>query len=198
MSSVPAHKPASSTHFDVLSLPVRYALDAEELESRYREASRHWHPDRFARAPVSERAAVLQRATDLNQAYRVLKSDERRAEYLLKLRGVDLTSEESGKQPAMDPEFLGEVLELREELVEARAARSKDRVHAVKKSVEDRVDRHRAALAAGFTKLEAGDASLIAPLTKIVLEQRYHRRFLDEIAALEDALSELPEAASAT
>jgi len=69
-------------HFEVFELPVRYALDRAQLEERYRERSRHWHPDRFSRAPAAERAAVLARATDLNEAYRVLRSDARRAQYL--------------------------------------------------------------------------------------------------------------------
>ena len=176
-----------ATHFDVFSLPVRYALDLEELERRYREASRHWHPDRFGRAPAAERAAVLQRATDLNQAYRVLKNDDRRAEYLLKLRGVDLSSEESGKQPAMEPSFLMEVLELREELFDARAAHDQKRLAALKHTVETHMAAHRAEIAAGFSRLETGDDSAIPAITQAVLEQRYHRRFLDEIAAQEDA-----------
>ena len=40
------------THFDLFELPQCYALDADELERRYRERSRHWHPDRFSRAPA--------------------------------------------------------------------------------------------------------------------------------------------------
>ena len=39
------------THFELFELPQRYALDPGELEERYRERSRHWHPDRFSRAP---------------------------------------------------------------------------------------------------------------------------------------------------
>jgi molecular chaperone HscB len=199
MSSAPADPKANlsaalgtgfSTHFEVFGLPVRYAIDLEDLERRYREASRHWHPDRFGRAPAAERAAVLQRATDLNQAYRVLKSDDRRAEYLLKLRGVDLSAEESGKQPAMEPSFLMEVLELREELFEARAVHDRSRLGALKHTVETHMAAHRAEIAAGFARLEAGDHSATGAITQTVLEQRYHRRFLDEIAAQEDADAE--------
>ena len=109
---------SSKSYFALLDLPESYSLDAAELERRYREKSRHWHPDRFSRAPASERAAVLQRATELNEAYRTLRSDGKRAEYLLKLYGVDLADE--SKKPALDPGFLAEILELREALADAR------------------------------------------------------------------------------
>jgi molecular chaperone HscB len=196
MSSPADSKSSFRNHFEVFGLPVQFALDLEELERLYREASRHWHPDRFARAPVSERAAVLQRATDLNQAYRVLKSEDRRAEYLLKLRGIDLSSEESGKQQAMEPEFLMEVLELREELGEAQAAGNRERLASLRHNVETRMAVQRAQIAAGFARLDAGDSSVLSTLVKIVLEQRYHRRFLDEVAAQQDADIEAAETAS--
>jgi len=176
----------TGNHFELFGLPARYALDPGELERRYREASRHWHPDRFSRAPASERAVVLSRATDLNQAYRVLKSDARRAEYLLKLHGVDIASEEPGKQPAMSPAFLAEVMELREELLEAGAERDTARLFRLRKTVEKCMAERQAELFAGFARLEAGDKSALPALTKAVLEARYHRRFLDEIEALEE------------
>lgn len=178
------------TYFELLGLPQRYALNLEELEGRYREASRHWHPDRFSRAPASERAAVLQRATDLNQAYRTLKSVSRRAEYLLKLRGVDLASEEPGKQPAMPPEFLGEIMELREELMDGRAERDSGRLRRLRGTIDARMDALGQDVAAGFVRLEGGDGSATAGLVTALLAQRYFQRFLDEIAAYEDAEAE--------
>lgn len=175
------------THFDVFDLPRRHALDVSELERRYRELSRHWHPDRFSRAPAAERAAVLARATDLNEAYRVLKSPTRRAEYLLKLAGIDVNDESAGNKLALDPAFLGEILELREELAEARAAGDAGRVRALAAQVQKQQEAAQEALRDGFARLEAGDRGVLAPLTQTVLSLRYHQRFSDEIAAYEEA-----------
>lgn len=193
------------TYFELLGLPVRFALDPQELEQQYREASRHWHPDRFSRAPASERAAVLQRATDLNQAYRTLKSAARRAEYLLKLRGVDLASEEPGKQPPMAPEFLGEIMELREELMDARAERDGQRLRQLRGTIESRMAALGQQVADGFARLEASSEITnpskqveLAPLTTALLAQRYFQRFLDEISAQEEAEAEAASAASLT
>lgn len=190
------------TYFELLGLPVRYALELEALEQRYREASRHWHPDRFSRAPASERAAVLQRATDLNQAYRTLKNSARRAEYLLKLRGVDLASEEPGKQPPMPTEFLGEIMELHDELKEARAERDSQRLHGLRGTIERQMAALGQQIADGFAKLESksepATQSELGPLTTALLAQRYFQRFLDEISAHEEAEAEAAAAASPT
>lgn len=192
---VPATEYASAgeaeTYFDLFGLPCRYALELDELERRYREASRKWHPDRFGRAPAQERVKVLKRATDFNEAYRVLKSDARRAEYLLKLQGIDLGAEESGRQPAMDPEFLDEVLELREMLLLARAARDELKLSALRAHVAEHMTRLFRELERDFLHLEAGDKAVLTRLAKTLLAQRYYQRFLGEIdLAEESALAE--------
>lgn len=174
------------THFDVFELPPSYALDPQDLERRYRERSRVWHPDRFSRAPASERTAVLQRATDLNEAYRTLRSDARRAEYLLKLQGVDVNQESPGTMPALDPEFLASVLELREELMEARVGGDRQRLTAIDQQVRGELAALKQKLVEGFGRLETGDRGALPGLVQAVLTQRYYQRFLDDITAYEE------------
>ncbi len=182
-------------HFEVFELPVRYALDREQLEARYRERSRHWHPDRFSRAPAAERAAVLARATDLNEAYRVLRSDPRRAQYLLQLHGIDVTREGPGSKLTVDPAFLMAILELREELVEARQAHDAARLATLAAQVQERMGALEESLATGFARLEAAadageQAELLGMLTQAVLAQRYYQRFCDELAEYKEAQAE--------
>lgn len=187
------------SHFAVFELPVRYALDRAQLEERYRERSRHWHPDRFSRAPAAERAAVLARATDLNEAYRVLRSDARRAQYLLQLHGIDVTKEGPGSKLAVEPAFLMAILELREELVEARQSHDAAQLAALTATVKARMDELERTLSSGFAKLEgAADApehaelrtKLLGELTQAVLAQRYYQRFCDELAEYKEAQAE--------
>lgn len=185
------------TYFDVFELPKRFALDPEELERRYRERSKSWHPDRFSRAPAAERAAVLGRATDLNEAYRTLKSDTRRAEYLLKLHGIDVTREGPDNKLAVDPEFLMGILELREELVEARLGRDAARLAQLGASVRDKMAELATSLASGFARLESGDEAALPALTEAILAQRYYQRFIDEIAAHDEAEAEAAARADA-
>ena len=66
--------------FATLGLPRRYDVDKVELDRRYRELQQTLHPDKHASAPASERALTLRKAIEVNEAYRVLRDDQKRAE----------------------------------------------------------------------------------------------------------------------
>ena len=106
-------------HFELFGLAPAYALDAERLDRAYRDIQANIHPDRFAHAGDAERRASMQWTTQVNEAYRTLKSPLRRAGYLLEMNGVDTGFETN---TAMPPEFLVEQMELREKLEGSRDA----------------------------------------------------------------------------
>ncbi|HRC57826.1 MAG TPA: Fe-S protein assembly co-chaperone HscB, partial [Kofleriaceae bacterium] len=103
--------------FAVFDLAPAYDLDLAALEARFFAMSRELHPDRFVTAPAAQRVAALSRARAMNDAYQVLRKPVARAEHLLRLRGVTI-----GGNERIDPAFLQDILELREELAEARVA----------------------------------------------------------------------------
>jgi molecular chaperone HscB len=106
-------------HFELLGLPAAYAVDPDQLESRYRELQGRVHPDRFAAAPEAEKRLAMQWAARANEAYRTLRDPVDRARYILSLRGFD-TGEETNT--SMPPDFLMQQMEWREGVAEARAA----------------------------------------------------------------------------
>jgi molecular chaperone HscB len=105
-------------YFSLLGLPREFDLEREDLERRFRDLSRRFHPDRHAREGPRERRLTLEWATRINDAARRLRDWRLRAGYLLKLAGTDVLSE--GRTYA-DPDFLEEQLEWREALALARA-----------------------------------------------------------------------------
>lgn len=124
----------SRNHFELLGLPVAYAVDAARLESLYRELQGRVHPDRFAAGSEAERRVAMQWATRANEAYRTLRDPLERARYLLQLKGYD-TGEESNT--AMPPDFLMQQMEWREAAAEARAARDAEALAALRASLRD-------------------------------------------------------------
>ncbi len=108
-------------HFELFGLVPAFALDLELLDRAYRDIQSKVHPDRFAQAGDAERRASMQMTTQVNEAYRTLKSPVRRAKYLLELNGVDAGFE---TDTAMPRDFLVQQMELREKLEEARSADS--------------------------------------------------------------------------
>jgi molecular chaperone HscB len=103
----------TQNHFELFSLPERYALESGELDRRYRDLQRSVHPDRFASASDQERRSSVQQAARINEAYQVLKDPLRRGRYLLELRGHPIDDQQTTQQ---DSAFLMQQMELRENL----------------------------------------------------------------------------------
>ncbi|MHB1950781.1 MAG: Fe-S protein assembly co-chaperone HscB [Acidiferrobacteraceae bacterium] len=105
-------------YFRLFNLPAAFEIDAADLAVRYRELQRAVHPDRFAAGSDAERVRAVQQAAEVNDAFQTLKDPVRRARYLLMLRGVDTEDE---TDTVMDPAFLMEQMDLREQLEHVRS-----------------------------------------------------------------------------
>jgi len=101
------------SHFELFGMEPGYDLDRERLAGVHLDLQKAVHPDRFAAATPQEKRLAVQRAAQVNEAYRTLKDPVERARYLLHLNGID-TEEESNT--AMEPAFLMEQMEWRERL----------------------------------------------------------------------------------
>ena len=177
--------------FQTLGLPARFELDITATERRYRELSRVVHPDKFSAAGAGERRQALARAVDVNEAFRIVKDPIRRAEALLRAKGVEVSE---AAQPRASPALLMEFMELREELSALRAAGDAPRREALGAQVEARERAVLAALVEGFARLEGAEgeprAAQASALVASLGELRYIRRFLDEVRSIdEDAAS---------
>lgn len=109
----------SRNYFDLFGLPDRFRFDAAKLDAAYRALQTQVHPDRFAGGTDSERRLALQSSARVNEAYRALKDPVQRAQYLLRLHGVESVSETDTQLPL---EFLEQQLERRESAADAHAA----------------------------------------------------------------------------
>ncbi len=109
-------------YFAFLGLPRKLLIDLQDLERRFRELSRKFHPDYFYNASAAERLASLERSSYLNDAYRALKNPVSRIEHLLAIEGLPSARSEEG-MAKVPPSLLEEVFALNEELDEIRALR---------------------------------------------------------------------------
>jgi molecular chaperone HscB len=178
-------------HFAVLGVERRYDLDGAALEARYKELSRKLHPDRFAKADPRARRAALQRTVQLNEAWRALKDPLERAEYLLEQGGVKIATDDGGARAggvAASPALLMEILELREELGDARAAKDDAKVARLGAAMRARAAAATARVAAGLTG--AASAAALEGVARELVALRYYQRFLDEVVAHEEAKDE--------
>src|SRR6266480_2405061 len=127
-----AGKALTSNHFELFGLEPVFALNADSLDSAYRDIQAKVHPDRFAHAGDAERRASLQWTTRVNEAYRTLKDPLQRARHLLELRGVDVAFETNTAMPA---DFLVQQMALRESLEEAVEAEDAASLDSLRKGL---------------------------------------------------------------
>src|SRR5436190_5350218 len=109
-------------YFAFLGLPRKLLIDPADLERRFRDLSRKFHPDFYYNASPAERLASLERSSYLNDAYRALKNPVSRVEHLLAIEGLPSARSEEGTAK-VPPSLLEEVFALNEELDEIRERR---------------------------------------------------------------------------
>ncbi len=172
--------------FAMLGAPRRFDLDEDKLAEQFRALSRKLHPDRFARASPQERRFALEQTTRLNDAHRTLREPSRRAEHLLELRGIHLASEHESRLPISQPvqmpmEFLEEMMEAREELLEAK--HGPDGKAAMAKLGAAMESKRAATLAKVGELLRALEGEAPPPIQTVaeqIARLRYQDRYLDE------------------
>lgn len=169
-----------TTLFDVLGLPRGVDVDRAELERAYRERSLRLHPDRTGKDDPRERRLSLERTALLNEAYKTLRTPERRAFYLLKLHGLDLQKDEA-RAITVPPNVLEEVLDLREQLDSARTAGDDEQVSALSDRVRVQSAAALATAQSALRRLERapGEAAARDEAAQALARLRYHHRFLE-------------------
>lgn len=94
--------------FDTFNLPVLFNIDIDMLNHQYRTLQKTIHPDRFVNATDAEKKQSLQKSTQINDAYQVLKDPIKRASHIISLHQVL-------KEKTLPPDFLMQQMEWEEE-----------------------------------------------------------------------------------
>ncbi len=174
---------ATADYFELFEIEVAYDLDVGALEAKYLELSRKVHPDRFVGAAARERLTALQQSMLLNDAYKTLVKPIPRAEYLLVRAGVTIAANEQ-----LEPRFLMEVMELREELQEVVQSGDRARLDKLEEAMLDRRDQSLERIAGHFAELAAGGdrEPVLAAVKNDVILLRYINRYIEEFDYLDD------------
>ncbi len=177
LHSEPSHggHPAVPDFFALLGVPRRWSIDRDALERSYLELAARVHPDRFSGAPPRERRQAMEQSAALNEAYRTLRDPVARAEYLVKLGGIDLDSSDPVHgAPQMDQAFLVDMIERREALAQARVDGS-----AAVDELRDQLEQEMAdVFGHAIEAIESGETRGAA---RALVVHRYLQRLLDEI-----------------
>ena len=189
-------------HFEVFGLERRLGIDAADLQRRFHELSRRYHPDFHQSAPPDEQARVLEASARVNAAYRALRDPIARVDYLVRLEeGRDTASPDGQREekPKAPPALLAEMFEIQEALQEARMGGLDDATRTT-------LTEQRAELAERFAAEEAritgplsaawddappaGRADVLAKFKDALARRAYLRTVIDDLTDALDGATE--------
>jgi molecular chaperone HscB len=181
-------------YFTFLDLARKLTIDPQELERRFRDLSRKFHPDYYYNATPAERIASLERSSYLNDAYRALRNPATRIEHLLAIEGLPSVKSEEGSAK-VPPGLLEEVFALNEELDEIREARESGseaaalsrRLEAARKPIDEKRAAHERELEALGARwdglLESGSPEERRATLEALRERLLERNYINNLLA---------------
>ncbi|KIM85210.1 hypothetical protein PILCRDRAFT_817209 [Piloderma croceum F 1598] len=95
--------------------PNPFVVDTSKLKRRYLEAQKICHPDTWATHGTESHKIAEGLSHHIGSAWTTLKDPLPRAEYILKLQGIEIAEEDQLE----DLEFISEIMQVREELENA-------------------------------------------------------------------------------
>jgi molecular chaperone HscB len=197
-------------YFTFLGLPRRLTIDPQDLEKRFRELSRKFHPDYYYNAAPAERLASLERSSYLNDAYRAIKNPVSRVEHLLAIEGLPPAKSEdasagSGQAAVkVPPSLLEEVFGLNEELDEIRELREsgsapetlRARLDSARAPIDLKREEHERQLQALSARWDSEDGAPAADKRKTLdalRERLLERNYINNLlATIEREVASLP------
>ena len=169
-------------YFAFYNLPESFRPDEADLKRRYYAKSRETHPDFHATSAPENQARMLRQATLNTDAYRTLSDPDQRMAYVLREHGLL----EEGRQEQLPPDFLLDMMDLNEQLMELEAApdaEAQSRLAGEVTALTDTLDAGIRPVLAGYEQLPADHrpAALRQVLT-YYLKKRYLLRIRQQLA----------------
>jgi molecular chaperone HscB len=164
-------------YFELFDIPVSLTVNAALLKPKFYELSRKYHPDVNSAAGGEQEALEL--SSLLNKAYKTFQHKHNTIKYVLQLKGL-LEEEEKYN---LDNDFLMEVMEINEELMEIETEQDtakfdalKEKTNAVLKQIENEVEPVITNYKEGITTQEA-----LLQVKDYYYKKKYLQRILDRL-----------------
>ncbi len=170
-------------YFAFYGLPEGFLLDEAALKSKYYQLSRELHPDFHAQDTPAAQAEALRLSTLNTDAYRTLANPDSRMAYVLAQHGL---LAEGSAQNQLPPDFLMEVMDLNEQLMELEMEpdpAATEKVAAEVTALADTLDAGIEPVLAGYEQLPADHRpAALQQICTYYLKKRYLLRIQQQLA----------------
>jgi molecular chaperone HscB len=158
-------------YFELFEIPVTLTVDPSALKNKFFALSKKYHPDYFSAADEETQANALENSALLNKAWKTFQSRDATIQYVLEEKNL-LEKEEKYELPA---DFLMEVLEINESLMDDESSRNPELLIQVDK-LEDDIYEPVKAIIENYRDGVTTDEELLK-----VKEYYYKKKYLDRI-----------------
>jgi molecular chaperone HscB len=164
----------SVNYFELYNIPISLQPDQALVRQRFYELSRKYHPDLHSLAAIDEQADILEKASQVNMAYKVLIHPDEVIKYVLQLKG--LLEEEEKYQ--LTPDFLMEMLDLNEQALDVSEQADADRLTQIIHDFQTKIYEPVETIVADYKEGITTEKELLQ-----VKEYYYRKKYLDRILA---------------
>lgn len=119
-------------YFELYELPISFNPDQELVKQKFYALSKKFHPDFYINESDEKQAEVLELSTLNNKAFQVLKDEQKRLHYILNLKGQLA----EGDHYALPQQFLMEMMEVNEALMDLEFDPDADKLNNIKKEIQ--------------------------------------------------------------
>lgn len=165
-------------YFEFYKFKPQFFIDEEQLKKLFYQYSKDFHPDFHALKSEEEQQRMLELSTLNNKAFFALKSFNTRLEYLLKSEQIVVDDEKY----ALPPEFLMEMMEINEEIMELSFEPEPAKIEDLSKKaqdIENSIQQEIQHLAKHFD--ETGDKSILLKIKDLWYRKKYLLRIKDSL-----------------
>lgn len=168
-----------NNYFEFYNIPITLTPDIAALKKEYYRISKEFHPDFFAH-DADKMAGAMEVTTLNNNAYKTLTNPNRLIKYVLELHNML----EEGEKNSLPQEFLMEMMEVNEQLMELEFDPDEQALAKVKAEVEEK----EAELAGEMKQLTANfeqaddKKAVLTQVKEIYLKNKYLLRIKESLS----------------
>jgi molecular chaperone HscB len=159
-------------YFELFDIPVSLKVDKGSLSKKYIELQKKYHPDFYTQSTEDEQLEALDKSSIINKALKTFRNEDDTIKYVLEQKGL-LVEEE---KYALPPDFLMEMMELNEAVMEEEPAAIKQKIAAVEEEIYTAVKAIVEDYKEGITTNEE-----LLQVKEYYYKKKYVQRILDRI-----------------
>lgn len=160
-------------YFELFEIPVTFEVQSALLKRTFYELSRKFHPDFHTSSEEQEK--VLEKSTQINEAYRILSDENARMKYIL---SIFSDFEEKGNE-ALPQDFLMEMMDWNETLDDLEENPSENAKSALETEISAAESNFYLAVKPLIISYKVGDD--LTEIKKYYLKKRYLLRMRERL-----------------